>query len=315
MTDLQKLIALAKAEEGYIEKASNKNLDSKTENRGDNNYTKYSRDINAVGLMGCQAQPWCCSHQFWLDLKIFGKESALKLWHMTPSSYVGYNCFATYNIFAKFGKVGKVPKIGALVIFSFSHAGRVLDVYKINGITYFDCEEGNTSSNLNDRNGGMVKIRRRAANDPTIKGFCYIDYNTTDSSNSISEQPKSGWVKQEDGWHFYLGDTGKEVKNDWYLDCNGKWAWFNAAGVAISNTWYQYKNHWYYFGADCYALQSEWILYKDKYYYLTADGSMAVNAWIKSKDAGNDFYYFVGEDGIWDNTRSTFHPKDYPVTI
>ena len=69
MGALKGLIEKGIAEDGYIEKASNKNLDSKTANKGTNNYTKYSRDIDSLGLMGCQGQPWCCTFQFWLEVQ------------------------------------------------------------------------------------------------------------------------------------------------------------------------------------------------------------------------------------------------------
>ena len=39
-----KLIKVALNEEGYLEKNTNSQLDSKTENAGYNNYTKYARD-------------------------------------------------------------------------------------------------------------------------------------------------------------------------------------------------------------------------------------------------------------------------------
>lgn len=119
---------------------------------------------------------------------------------------------------------------------------------------------------------------------------------------------KSGWYKESDGWHFYLGDTGKDVKNDWHLDGNGKWSWFDASGVAIHDTWYQYKNHWYYFDTDCYMLASEWIEYKGNQYYLTADGTMSVNAYIKSKDPICKLYYWVNSDGIWEPKWNTENP-------
>lgn len=183
---LNKVIALEREQQGYIEKASNKDLDSKTANKGTANFTKYSRDINNVGLMGCQGQPWCCSSQFWIDLECFGKEIALKLWNMTEKTYVGYNCFSTYNAFSKVGQVGKEPKVGALVIFTFSHAGRVLSIYTKNGKKYIECAEGNSSSNLTDNNGGMFNIRERGAYDSNIKGYCYIDYDSLDAPESIS---------------------------------------------------------------------------------------------------------------------------------
>ena len=306
MTILNDLIALVRNEEGYIEKASNSNLDSKTTNRGDKNYTKYSRDINNAGLIGCQAQPWCATFQFWLEMKTFGKEQALKNWNMTENTYCGYNCFATYNKFKAAGKVGMTPKLGALVIFTYSHMGRVIDIYTRNGIKYYSCAEGNTSSNLNDRNGGQVKIKERKFYDTsTIKGYCYIDYKVIET-----EKPKkSGWYQENGGWRFYLGDTGEYVKNNWYLDSNGMWSWFDGDGMAINNTWYQYKNLWYYFESDCYMALSKWIEYKGNQYYLTADGSMATSAYVQSKDPNkSNLYYWLNKDGIWEPQWNTENP-------
>jgi len=44
-----KAVAIAAAEVGYHEKASNASLDNKTANSGGNNYTKYARDLYAAG--------------------------------------------------------------------------------------------------------------------------------------------------------------------------------------------------------------------------------------------------------------------------
>ena len=45
-----KLIEIATAEIGYHEKASNANLDSKTANSGNKNFTKYGRDLFKAGF-------------------------------------------------------------------------------------------------------------------------------------------------------------------------------------------------------------------------------------------------------------------------
>ena len=42
------IIALAQNEIGYLEKASNSQLDSKTANAGYNNFTKYARDLDNI---------------------------------------------------------------------------------------------------------------------------------------------------------------------------------------------------------------------------------------------------------------------------
>lgn len=251
------------AEEGYIEKASNINLDSKTGNRGDGNFTKYSRDVNAWGLMGCQGQPWCCTMQFALEGYEFGPEKALEHWNMTKNTYVGYNCFATYNAFKKAGKVGMTPKLGAVVIFDFSHAGRVVRIYSRDGQKWWDCLEGNTSSNLADRNGGQVKIKTRPWCDSTVKGFCYINY----------EEGKSGWQQEDGRWRYYLGASGIYVANDWYKD-GDNWYWFNDLGFMVHDDWIRYKDKWYYLNSDGCMAHNQWVIWKKELYWITEDGTM-----------------------------------------
>lgn len=76
---MDKTAELMAEQSGYLEKRSNSQLDSKTGNAGYNNYTKYARDIDNLGLPGCQGQPWCAVYQFWICVQIFGKEKALDI--------------------------------------------------------------------------------------------------------------------------------------------------------------------------------------------------------------------------------------------
>ena len=200
MGTLNGLLKRAEAELGYIEKASNSNLDSKTGNKGTSNYTKYARDINSLGLAGCQGQPWCITFQFWLEVQEFGLDKALEHWHMNKKTYVGYNCFSTYNTFPS-SKRSKTPKLGAVVIFTQSHAGRVVS---INGNT-FTTIEGNTSPAAYDRNGGMVAKKTYNVNDSKIKGFLLIDYDTSLSSSTTQSSSTSNTALQK-------GSSGSAVK-------------------------------------------------------------------------------------------------------
>lgn len=197
MGSLNGLLKRCESETGYIEKASKQNLLDKLLNRGTSNYTKYSDDINKLGLRGCQGQPWCATYQFWQEVQEFGLEKALKNWNMTKSTYVGYNCFSTYNKFKAAGKVSMTPKLGALVIFKSSHMGRVT---KISGNT-FSTNEGNTSPKAYDRNGGMVANKTYSINDSNIKGFCIIDYE--EEKPTTTSTPRNYLMK---------GDKGAEVK-------------------------------------------------------------------------------------------------------
>lgn len=261
MGSLNGLITNAISEEGYIEKQSNKDLDSKTSNKGDRNYTKYARDVNAEGLMGCQAQPWCCTFQFWLEMKEFGVNKALQHWNMTKSNYVGYNCFATYNAFKKAGKIGMTPKLGAVVIFDFSHAGRVVSIYSKNGQKWWDCLEGNTSSNLSDRNGGQVKLKTRAWNDSSVKGFCYIDY---------AEEHPEGFIQAADG------------KRWWYQYKDGTyptgWAYLTEKTGGTSG--------WYLFDKDGYMLTGYQLLSNGKKYFLCPEPGIHEGKCMVTDDQG-----------------------------
>lgn len=173
MNGLEKLLELAKAQIGYQEKAGAAGLDDPDANAGQNNYTKYSRDVDSWGLMGCQGQPWCCTYQFWLEAKIFGTEKALEHFCMTRQTYKGYHCFSTYQAFERKGRTSSRPQVGALIVFTYEHIGRVTAVR--NGRVYTN--EGNTSALYGDRNGGTVKEKSYVLNDPNIKGYCLIDYD------------------------------------------------------------------------------------------------------------------------------------------
>lgn len=127
---------------------------------------------------------------------------------------------------------------------------------------------------------------------------------------------KSGWVKEDTGWKFYLGDTGECVKNDWYNDGTG-WCFFDGAGIAVHDNWYQYKNHWYYFGADCYALKSSWLSYKGNDYYFDSDNIMATSCYVKSKDPKSKKYYWLNAVGIYEPQWDTENPdlRKYRLVI
>ena len=200
MGSLNGLIQRAKDELGYIEKGSNSSLDSKTGNKGTSNYTKYSRDINNLGLMGCQAQPWCGTFQFWLEVQEFGLNTALEHFHMTKGSYVGFNVFSTRGKFPA-GKRSKSPKLGCLIVFSHSHIGRVIEING-NSITAI---EGNTSPKSYDRNGGMVAQKTYNKNDSKIDCFLIIDYQ-------VDEKPVV-----EDIYTVKKGDTLSKIAKTWGL--------------------------------------------------------------------------------------------------
>ena len=61
MTEIDRILSIASEEVGYLEKASNDQLDDKTANAGDKNYTKYMRDMDNLNVYNGKKQgyAWC----------------------------------------------------------------------------------------------------------------------------------------------------------------------------------------------------------------------------------------------------------------
>lgn len=101
-------------------------------------------------------------------------------------------------------------------------------------------------------------------------------------------EKKSGWVEEDGGWRFYLGDTGEPVRNDWYLD-GEDWYWFDGAGMMVTDNWKAGSDgKWYFLGSDGAMVKSQWVVWKEELYRLTGDGSLfegAVCLWTDEKGA------------------------------
>ena len=96
-----------------------------------------------------------------------------------------------------------------------------------------------------------------------------------DDVHVIPEPVKlSGWNEEPDGWRFYLGNSGEPVRNAWYLDSDGKWYWFDGAGIMIANKWYKYNGDWYYLGTNGAMYTSRLVESSEKIYAVDADGKM-----------------------------------------
>ena len=133
MTPVEKVIGIAKAEEGYLEKRSNSQLDEKTANPGSGNFTKYWRDVYPA----FQGQAWCAVFVAWCFMKAFGLEVAKKMLKHWPFVYCPTLAGMTSN---------KTPHVGDVVLFyrngEYAHTGLVIAVTASQITTV----EGNTST-------------------------------------------------------------------------------------------------------------------------------------------------------------------------
>lgn len=227
---------------GYLEKASNSNLDSKTGNAGYNNYTKYSRDVNNMGLMGCQGQPWCATYQFWICAQIFGKQKALEI---MGNGF--YNCNSVKAHAKSKGTWHSTPKLGALVIFrNGAHIGRVISV---SGNT-IRTNEGNTSAgSLNnvEANGGCVAEKSYTIGNSQIDGYVWIDYGEG------VETPETPWkatgtaistvdnlfVRAEPNGEV-IGELMKGNRFEVNGVTSGSWTQVNVVNIGVGWVWTDY---------------------------------------------------------------------------
>ena len=114
---VDKVLKIAEAEVGYLEKKSNSQLDSKTANAGSGNYTKYGRDMHNIypSVMDFPAA-WCDAFVDWCFYKAYGVSNAKGLIggnfnDYTPSSAQLYkNKKAWYSS----------PKVGDQIFFKNS---------------------------------------------------------------------------------------------------------------------------------------------------------------------------------------------------
>ena len=180
---IERLIHTAEKEIGYLEKASEKDLDSFTANAGSGNYTKYWRDVKPE----YQGQPWCAAFVTWVFDRTFRKENTKKLLKHYPYVY----CPDLGNRFTKYAN----PKVGDVVIFwrngTFAHTGIVTAVSG----DRFETIEGNTSgaSGIIPNGGGVCKKSYYNSRLPGTK-FCRPEYSLLekgeDTSGSLSKSPK-----------------------------------------------------------------------------------------------------------------------------
>ena len=159
-----KVISIAEAEVGYLEKASNKNLDDQTANAGSGNYTKYARDLDTIpGFYNFakQGYAWCDIFVDWCFVKAFGVEAAKALLGQPDNSY-GAGCLFSSRYYKQMGQLHTAdPKPGDQIFFwnskkdDVAHTGLVYQVDE----TYVYTIEGNTSgaSGVIANGGGVCK--------------------------------------------------------------------------------------------------------------------------------------------------------------
>ena len=208
------VIDLAEQEVGYLEKASNANLDDKTANAGSGNYTKYARDLYNVGYYNGNKNgyAWCDVFVDWLFYKAFGKEVGQKLQCQTGD--LGAGCKFSAQYYEKQGRLFKTPKVGDQIFFANSgedpyHTGLVTNVVSNKVYTI----EGNTSSSSGVvANGGCVSKKCYSVNYGKIYGYGRPKYDTEDIDTENVSNDSTNTTSKNPYPLIRRGDTGEYVE-------------------------------------------------------------------------------------------------------
>lgn len=213
-----RVIEIALAEEGYLEKATNAQLDSKTANAGRGNWTKYARDLHAAGYYNGNKNgyAWCDVFFDWLIWKLCGEDAEKAQSIICQTGPYGAGCTNSAQYYKQGGRFHTANPVPGDQIF-FWNAGKTAAahtglVYKVDD-TYVYTIEGNTSGDAGVvENGGGVFRKKYTLNYHRIYGYGRPRY---DAETKKAEANKA--ETQKEGFEVILktlkkGDKGAQVK-------------------------------------------------------------------------------------------------------
>lgn len=189
--DKQKVINIALAEVGYLEKRTNSQLDDKTANAGYNNWNKYARDIDEKYPTFYNGKKngfaWCDIFVDWCFIQAYGVDGAKKLLGQSDYS-AGAGCQYSANYYRKMGRFYTSPQVGDQVFFgSYGNEGHTGLVVAVNG-DIITTVEGNTSGSSGVvSNGGGVFKKQYNIKTQYIPGYGRPNY--ADGSNGTTSNP------------------------------------------------------------------------------------------------------------------------------
>lgn len=197
LIDKQRVIDIALNEVGYLEKASNANLDSKTGNAGHANYTKYSRDLANVSFFNGRKQgvAWCAVFVAWCYFKAYGKAAALSLLCQPTiaANNAGAGCRYARQYFKSKGQLHNSPQPGDVIFFYSSDRSQIQHqglVYKVDDSRVYTVEGNTSGASGVIGNGGGVCKKSYALNYSRLAGFGRPDWGTQIKAEVKQEAPK-----------------------------------------------------------------------------------------------------------------------------
>ena len=192
MAKWDKLLSIANAEKGYLEKRTAADLDSPTGNAGSANYTKYARDMDKTDFFNGakQGYAWCAVFVCWCFIQAYGLATARRMLYLPKKSLAaGVNYLQGY--FKAAGQLYTTPQVGDVVMFGVQHTGLVVAVSG-NTVTTI---EGNTSGASGVISNGGGVCRKTYTLGKTAMTFGRPDWSLVeDTSPAVVEATKTASV-------------------------------------------------------------------------------------------------------------------------
>lgn len=262
MASMNRVLGVANLEVGYLEKESSSNLNSKTGNAGDNNYTKYSQYlVQNIGSPFAQAVAWCQMFVTWCFIQAYGQTETKKL----LGGWTAYTPTAA-NYYKQMGRWHTDnPKIGDQIFFKNStricHTGIV---YKVDSSKVYTIEGNTSGASGVIANGGGVCKKSYSLSYARIAGYGRpaYDENMSGSTTQTTTVTKSEGVCNVTLNMLKKGNKGTQVKA---LQILLKGYGYNCGAIDGD------------FGANTY---NQVIAFQSKN-NLEADGIVGTNTWNK----------------------------------
>ncbi|MCD8088221.1 MAG: peptidoglycan-binding protein [Oscillospiraceae bacterium] len=175
-----KLVAIAAAEVGYKEKASNANLDDATANAGSANYTKYARDLAAAGYYNGNKNgyAWCDVFVDWCFYQLTGQNKTKAEALECQTGTLGAGCPYSEGYYKAAGRLDTTPKVGDQVFFqqngSCVHTGIVEKVTT------------STITTIEGNSGNQVKRNSYSLTNSYIRSFGHPLYDDEDEDTATT---------------------------------------------------------------------------------------------------------------------------------
>jgi len=239
MSKASEIVAIAKSQIGYKEKASNKNLDDNTANAGSANWTKYARDLAAAGYYNGNKNgyAWCDVFVDWCFFKAYGATEGQRIQCQTGDC--GAGCTYSMQYYKAQGRLDMNPKVGDQLFFRYSgssgadHTGIVVEVTASQIITVEGNSGDRVKQNTYSRSYGCIvgyghpkyddpvaenttPVTEPAVTEPTADTAIKVGSKVEIKASAEKYNPTSttipGWVKS-DYYHIVTQTTvnGKAV--------------------------------------------------------------------------------------------------------